>query len=45
MIEQAAVFLGAVAVVAALGLAIGMLVAPRLTKLAERDEEPSDRES
>jgi hypothetical protein len=34
-----------VAVVLAAGIGLGMLVAPRLTRLAERDDEEPDEES
>ena len=33
------------AVVLAAGIGLGMLVAPRLTRLAESDDEPDDEES
>ena len=33
-----------VVVVLGLGVAVGMLVAPHLTRLSERDEEPGDRD-
>lgn len=42
---ELAPFLLLVAVVLGLGLALGMLVAPRLSRLAEReDDEPGDDE-
>ncbi len=34
-------FIAVVVVVAALGVALGMLVAPRLTRLSERDDKES----
>ncbi|HSL32099.1 MAG TPA: hypothetical protein VK871_00540 [Candidatus Limnocylindrales bacterium] len=38
-------FVAVVAVILAVGIALGMLVAPRLTRLAEReDQEPGDDE-
>jgi hypothetical protein len=38
------VFLGLAALLGAAGIAVGMLViAPRLTRLADRTEEPGDR--
>lgn len=42
MADQLIVFLVAVAVIAAVGVGIGMLVAPRLGRLAADDEEPGD---
>lgn len=37
-------FVALVVVVGAVGIALGMLVlAPRLTRLSDRDEEPGDR--
>ena len=39
------VFGAIAAVVLAAGIALGMLVAPRLTRLAESDDEPEDEES
>ncbi len=42
---EAIAFLLVVAVILGIGIALGMLVAPRLTRLAERgEEEPSDDE-
>lgn len=34
-----AVFLGLALLIAAVGVGLGMLIAPRLTRLAERDDE------
>jgi hypothetical protein len=39
---EIAVFLGAVAVIAVVGVGIGMLVAPRLERLADDPDESDD---
>jgi hypothetical protein len=43
VIELAA-FLGAVAVIFVVGIGLGILVAPRLTRWAERDDDDADDE-
>lgn len=43
MSQDLIIFLGAVGLFAIVGIALGMLVAPRLGRLAERiDEDPGD---
>jgi hypothetical protein len=43
MLGEVLLFAGIVAIVAVVGAAIGiLLIAPRLTRFAERDEDPSD---
>ena len=44
MIGELLVFIAVVAVVAVVGVAVGMLVAPRLGRLSERIAEPTDEE-
>ena len=45
MIEQVLVFVLAVGAFAIVGIGIGMLVAPRLGRLAERLTEPTDEDA
>ena len=45
MIEQLMVFVGAVVLFAFIGVRVGMLVAPRLGRLAERLTEPTDEDA
>lgn len=45
MIGELAVFVVAVAVIAIVGVVVGMLVAPRLGRLGERMAEPEDEDA
>ena len=45
MIGELAVFVVAIAAFAIVGIVIGMLVAPRLGRLAERIAEPKDEDA
>ena len=45
MIEQVLIFALAVAAFAIVGIVVGMLVAPRLGRLAERLTEPTDEDA
>ena len=45
MIGEVLAFVGMVAVVAIVGIVVGMLVAPRLGRLSERLAEPKDEDA
>ena len=45
MIGELVVFVGMVAVVAIVGIVVGMLVAPRLARLSDRVAEPKDEDA
>ena len=45
MIGELLVFIGVVAVIAIIGVVVGMLVAPRLGRLSERIAEPKDEDA
>ena len=45
MIGELLVFAGFVAVVAVVGVAVGMLVAPRIGRMGERISEPKDEDA
>jgi hypothetical protein len=44
VIEQVLIFAAAVSVFAIVGIGLGMLVAPRLGRVAERIDEPADED-
>lgn len=45
MIGELLVFVGAVALIAIVGVVVGMLVAPRLGRMSERIAEPKDEDA
>jgi hypothetical protein len=45
MIEQVLIFAAVVAAIAIAGIGVGMLVAPRVERLADRVSEPNDEDA
>jgi len=45
VIEQVLIFAAVVAVLAIVGIGLGMLVAPRLGRLADRIDEPNEEDA